>query len=369
VNYYERGRAGRRAGADQHAWGWGRPAFFERVREEHRAVRERAGLLDMTSFGKLELRGPGALALLQRLCDNDVGKPPGSVVYTQFLNARGGIEADLTVIRLGEDHFRVVTGSGFVPGDLGWIRMHLPRDGSVRVREVTDELAVVGLWGPAARQVLEATTRDDVSNAAFPYMSARAIRIATADVWAQRVTYVGELGWELYARVADAGAVWDALLAAGRPAGLVPVGYKALESLRLEKGYRYWSADITPSDNPYEAGLGFCVRLGKGDFIGRAALARVKAEGVTRRLATVTIDPAATIYGGEAVWRDGRVLGRLRSGGYAYTVGRNVGFVYVPAELAQAVGTPLEVEVFGERVSAEVAPDVLYDPQGARIRA
>jgi 4-methylaminobutanoate oxidase (formaldehyde-forming) len=200
-------------------------------------------------------------------------------------------------------------------------------------------------------------------------MSARAIRIATADVWAQRVTYVGELGWELYARVADAGAVWDALLAAGRPVGLVPVGYKALESLRLEKGYRYWSADITPSDNPYEAGLGFCVRLGKGDFIGRAALARVKAEGVTRRLATVTIDPAATIYGGEAVWRDGRVLGRLRSGGYGYTVGRNIGFVYVPVELAQAVGTPLEVEVFGERVSAEVAPDVLYDPQGSRIRA
>jgi glycine cleavage system T protein len=369
VNYYEPGRTGRRAGADQHAWGWGRPAFFDRVGEEHRAVRERAGLLDMASFGKLELRGPGALALLQRLCDNDVGKPPGSVVYTQFLNARGGIEADLTVIRLGEDHFRVVTGSGFVPGDLGWIRMHLPRDGSVRVREVTDELAVVGLWGPAARQVLEATTRDDVSNAAFPYMSARAIRIATADVWAQRVTYVGELGWELYARVADAGAVWDALLAAGRPAGLVPVGYKALESLRLEKGYRYWSADITPSDNPYEAGLGFCVRLGKGDFIGRDALVRVKAEGVTRRLATVTIDPAATIYGGEAVWRDGRVLGRLRSGGYGYTVGRNIGFVYVPVELAQAVGTPLEVEVFGERVSAEVAPDVLYDPQGARIRA
>jgi glycine cleavage system T protein len=369
VNYYELGRTGRRAGADQHAWGWGRPAFFDRVGEEHRAVRERAGLLDMTSFGKLELRGPGALALLQRLCDNDVGKPPGSVVYTQFLNARGGIEADLTVIRLGEDHFRVVTGSGFVPGDLGWIRMHLPRDGSVRVREVTDELAVVGLWGPAARQVLEATTRDDVSNTAFPYMSARAIRIATTEVWAQRVTYVGELGWELYARVADAGAVWDALLAAGRPAGLVPVGYKALESLRLEKGYRYWSADITPSDNPYEAGLGFCVRLGKGDFIGRDALVRVKAEGVTRRLATVTIDPAATIYGGEAAWRDGRVLGRLRSGGYGYTAGRNIGFVYLPVDLAKAVGTSLEVEVFGERVSAEVAPDVLYDPQGARIRA
>jgi 4-methylaminobutanoate oxidase (formaldehyde-forming) len=217
--------------------------------------------------------------------------------------------------------------------------------------------------------VLAATTRDDVSNAAFPYMSARVIRIGAAEVWAQRVTYVGELGWELYARAGDAGAVWDALIAAGRPSGLAPVGYKALESLRLEKGYRYWSADITPSDNPYEAGLGFCVRLGKGDFVGRDALVRMKAEGVARRLATVTIDPAATIYGGEAVWRDGHVLGRLRSGGYGYTVGRNIGFVYLPVDLAQAMGTPLEVEVFGERVSAEVAPDVLYDPQGARIRA
>jgi 4-methylaminobutanoate oxidase (formaldehyde-forming) len=162
--------------------------------------------------------------------------------------------------------------------------------------------------------------------------------------------------------------VWDALLAAGRPAGLAPVGYKALDSLRLEKGYRYWSADITPSDNPYEAGLGFCVRLGKGDFLGREALLRVKAEGIARRLATVPIAPATTIYGGEAVWKDGRVLGRLRSGGYGYTVGRNIGLLYLPIELA-APGTALEVEVFGERVAAEVAPDVLYDPQGARIRA
>jgi 4-methylaminobutanoate oxidase (formaldehyde-forming) len=180
---------------------------------------------------------------------------------------------------------------------------------------------------------------------------------------------VGELGWELYVPSGDAGAVWDALREAGRPAGLRPTGYKALDSLRLEKGYRYWSADITPADNPYAAGLGFCVRLGKGDFIGREALQRVKAEGVPRRLATVTIAPASTIYGGEAVWKDGQLLGRLRSGGYGYTVGRNIGLVYLPVDLAQAVGTPLEVEVFGERVVAEVAPDVLYDPQGSRIRA
>ncbi len=369
VNHFAPGRPGRRAGADQRAWGWGRPAFFDLVGAEHRAVREQAGLLDMTSFGKIDVRGPGALAFLQRLADNDVGKPPGSLVYAQFLNPRGGIEADVTVVRLAEDRFRVVTGSGFVPGDLGWLRMHLPPDGSVEVREVTEALAVIGLWGPAARRVLAAVTPDDVSNAAFPYLTARSIRAASADVWAQRVTYVGELGWELYVAPDRAGSLWDALIEAGRPAGLRPTGYKALESLRLEKGYRYWSVDMTPADNPYEAGLGFCVRLGKGDFIGREALARVKAEGVTRRLATVTIDPAPTVYGGEAVWMDGRVLGRLRSGGYGHTVGRNIGLVYLPADLARAVGTPLEVEVFGERVSAEVAPDVLYDPEGARIRA
>jgi glycine cleavage system T protein len=369
VNHFAPGRPGRRAGADQRAWGWGRPAFFDEVAAEHRAVREHAGLLDMTSFGKIDVRGPGAPAFLQRLADNDVGKPPGSVVYTQFLNPRGGIEADVTVVRLAADRFRVVTGSGFVPGDLGWLRMHLPPDGSVEVREVTEELAVIGLWGPAARLILAAVTPDDVSNAAFPYLTARSIRAASADVWAQRVTYVGELGWELYVAPDRAGSLWDALLEAGRPAGLRPTGYKALESLRLEKGYRYWSADMTPADNPYEAGLGFCVRLGKGDFIGREALLRVKAEGVTRRLATVTIDPAPTVYGGEAVWKDGQVLGRLRSGGYGHTVGRNVGLVYLPADVARAVGTPLEVEVFGERVSAEVAPDVLYDPEGARIRA
>jgi 4-methylaminobutanoate oxidase (formaldehyde-forming) len=247
--------------------------------------------------------------------------------------------------------------------------MHLPRDGSVEVREVTDELAVIGLWGPAARGILAAVTSADVSTAAFPYLSARWLRVASTDVWAQRVTYVGEMGWELYAPADGAGAVWDALLDAGRPAGIRPVGYKALDSLRLEKGYRYWSADITPADNPYEAGLGFCVRPGKGDFIGSDALRRVKAEGAARRLTTVTMDPASTIYGGEAVWKDGRVLGRLRSGGYGYTVGRNIGLVYLPLDVAQAVDTTLEVEVFGERVPARVAPDVLYDPQGARIRA
>jgi 4-methylaminobutanoate oxidase (formaldehyde-forming) len=261
----------------------------------------------------------------------------------------------------------VISGSNFVAGDLGWIRMHLPDDGSVDVCDVTDEWAVVGIWGPKARHALQSVTRDDVSNVAFPYRTARRLRIAGADVWAQRVTYIGELGWEFYLRPDQAGPVWDALMAAGKPHGLRPAGYKALDSLRLEKGYRYWSADITPAENPFEAGLGFCVRLRKDEFIGRDALVRIKAEGLQRRLSTVTVDPRATLYGGEAVYADGRLLGRLRSGGYGYTLGANIGLVYLPLELA-AEGTPLEVEAFGERFPAQVAPDVLYDPKGERLR-
>jgi 4-methylaminobutanoate oxidase (formaldehyde-forming) len=372
ANYFEPGRPGRRAGADQRRWGWDRPAFFEAVGAEHRAVREHAGLFDMTSFGKIEVRGEGALALLQRLADNDVDKPVGSVVYTQFLNARGGIESDLTVTRLGEDRFRVVTGSGFVAGDLGWLRMHASADGSpagaVRIREVTDELACIGLWGPQARRILQYCTTHDVSNTAFPYMTAQLLDLDGVAVWAQRVTYVGELGWELYVAADDAGRVWDQLLLVGRDVGMRPAGYKAIESLRLEKGYRYWSTDMTPSENPYEAGLGFCVRLGKGDFIGRDALVRIKAEGPARKLATVTVDPAPTLYGGEPVYADGAIVGRLRSGGYGYTVEKNIGLVYLPSALA-VPGTPLAIEVFGERFRGEVGPDVLYDPAGARLRA
>jgi 4-methylaminobutanoate oxidase (formaldehyde-forming) len=341
------------------------------VGAEHRAVRERVAIFDLTSFGKIEVRGPGAAALLQRLADNDVDRPVGSVVYTQFLNARGGIEADLTVARLGPDRFRVVSGSQFVASDLGWIRLHAPDDGSVEIREVTEELAVIGVWGPEARRVLEQVTASDVSRAAFPYMTGRLIPVGGVEVWAQRVTYVGELGWELYVPVADAGQVWDALVAAGRGVGMRPAGYKAIDSLRLEKAYRYWSADITPAENPYEAGLGFCVRLDKGEFVGREALLRIRAEGVRRKLCTVTLAPGVpedlTLYGGEPVYAAGQLVGRLRSGGYGYTVGRHIGLVYLDLPLA-ARGTPLEVEVFDRRWPGEVAPDVLYDPGGARIR-
>jgi 4-methylaminobutanoate oxidase (formaldehyde-forming) len=332
-------------------------------------VRERAGLFDLTSFGKIELRGPGALALLQRLADNNVDRPIGSLIYTQFLNPAGGIESDLTITRLGQDHFRIITGSNFVAGDLGWITMHLPADGSVEVKDVTDDWACLAMWGPRARDVLQSVTHNDVSNAAFPYMTAQSIEIGGAQVIAGRVSYVGELGWELYVAPDQAGRVWDRLMTAGREVGLQPGGYKALDSLRLEKGYRYWSADITPTDNPLEAGLGFCVRFDKGDFVGREALLKLKAEGLQQRLCTLIIGgEIGLLYGGEPVYANGRIAGRIRSGGYGYTVGRNIGLVYLPLELAEK-GTTLEVEIFGGRVGAEVAADVLYDPQGARLRA
>ncbi|MCP4424355.1 MAG: aminomethyl transferase family protein, partial [Chloroflexi bacterium] len=367
ANYFEQGKLWRQAGADQHQWGWGHPPYFDQIGREHQAVRERVGLLDMSSFGKLDVKGSGALALLQRLSCNNVDKPVGSLTYTQFLNEWGGIESDLTIARLGQEHFRVITGTAFADNDLGWMTMHLPEDGSVVVTDVTDEWAVISLWGPEARNVLTAVTATDVSHAAFPYMTAQAIDIQGVDVWAQRVSYAGELGWEMVVATETAVQVWDTLMVAGQEFGIQPVGYKALESLRLEKGYRYWSGDITPDENPYEAGLGFAVKLKSGgDFIGREALLKAKASGRQRRLCTLTIeDTSIVIYGGEAVYSDGNLVGRVRSGGYGYTVGKNIALSYLPIELAK-VGTEVGVEIFGETIAAEVAADALYDPKGTR---
>ncbi|MCI0854351.1 MAG: FAD-dependent oxidoreductase [Chloroflexi bacterium] len=369
VNYYDPGQPWRRAGADQRAWGWARPPYFEQIGEEHRAVRERVAIFDMTSFGKIEVRGPGALRLLQKLTDNQLDKPVGRVTYTQFLNTRGGIESDLTVTRLGQDHFRVISGSAFVDRDLGWILLHAPQDGSIRVREVTEDLACIGLWGPDSRRVLQAVTSSDVSNESLPYMSAAWVDVNGAEILAQRVTYVGELGWELYTTHEQAVPVWEALMEAGQQFEIQPAGYKALDTLRLEKAYRYWSLDITPEENPYEAGLGFCVRLDKGEFIGREALIKAKDLGLRRRLCTLTVEgEPGVLYGGEAVYADGRMVGRLRSGGYGYTVGENIALAYLPPELCDQ-GTELQVEVFSEHRGAKVVPDVLYDPDRSRVVA
>ena len=309
------------------------------------------------------------MALLQYLAGNNIDKPVGSLTYTQFFNERGGIESDLTIVRVADEHFRVITGTAFAARDMGWIIMHLPRDGSVEIQDVTDDLSCMSLWGPHARDVLQAVSSSDVSNEAFPYMSARALDIQGISVWAQRVSYAGELGWELYIAPQQAIAVWDALMEAGQAFGIQPVGYKALESLRLEKGYRYWSGDITPTENPYEAGLGFAVKLNKGNFIGRDALLKIKDEGIAHRLCTLTFGgEPGVIYGGEAVYSNGQVVGRVRSGGYGYTIGKNVGLSYLPIELAE-LGTGVEIDIFSERIPAEVAPDTLHDPKNQRLRA
>jgi glycine cleavage system aminomethyltransferase T/glycine/D-amino acid oxidase-like deaminating enzyme len=371
VNFFNPGKPWRRAGADQRQWGWARPPYFDRVAQEHRAVRERAALFDMCSFGKIDVRGPGALKLLQRLADNNVDTKIGKVVYTQFLNTRAGVEADLTITRLAEDHFRVVTGSGFIGNDIGWVKMHIrPEDGPVDVRDATEDLACLGIWGPRARDVLQAITESDVSNQAIPYMRAREIDVRGIPVLAQRVTYVGELGWELYMATERAVQVWDALVLAGKPVDLDTGGYKALDSLRLEKGYRYYSMDVTTIEDPYAAGLGFSVRLGKGDFIGRQALAEIKERGPDHKLCTTTVgdEEYVCIYGGEAVWSQGAVVSRLRSAGYGHTLKKNIAYTYLPMRLTEP-GTPLEVEVFGQMIPAVVTGDVLYDPEGARLKA
>jgi 4-methylaminobutanoate oxidase (formaldehyde-forming) len=370
VNYFQPGQPWRRAGTDQRQWGWKRPPYFDRVGLEHQATRERVALFDLTSFGKIEVSGPGALPLLQRVADAEMDKPVGTATYCQFLNTRGGVEADLTVTRLGTDVFRVVTGSAFIGNDLAWLRMHQkPEEGSVGIRDITMDWACLALWGPKARQVLQKITKDDMSNAGFPYLQSKTIDVNGTGIWAQRVSYVGELGWELYVPTNRAESVWDALLAAGAEFGIEVGGYKVLDSLRLEKGYRYYTADVTPLETPFEGGLGFCVSLSKGDFIGKQALVKGRAAGWQRKLCTLVLDgdEFTQIYGGEAVYHGGKVITRVRSGGFGYTLKKNILYAYLPAEIAKA-GTRLELELIEGRRQGEVTATVLFDPKGERLR-
>ena len=283
VNYFQPGEPWRRAGADQREWGWKRPPYFDRVGQEHQATRERVTLFDLTSFGKIEVSGPGALPLLQRVADGDMDKPVGSATYTQFLNTHGGVEADLTVTRLGKDLFRVVTGSAFIGNDLAWLRMHMQAGRWRRssIRDITMDWACLALWGPKARSVLQKLTRDDVSNEGFPYLHRKNDRhqrhrrfgrsaSATSASWA------GSSTSRLTAPSWSGMPCWKP----GTEFGIEVGGYKVLDSLRLEKGYRYYTADVTPLETPFEGGLGFCVSLDKADFIGKAALVKAKQAGL-----------------------------------------------------------------------------------------
>jgi 4-methylaminobutanoate oxidase (formaldehyde-forming) len=338
----------------------GKPGWFDAVAAEHRQVREGVALIDQSSFSKFELSGEGARAFLQGLAANDLGAGVGRCVYSQLCNARGGIEADLTIMGLDEETFYLVTGSAFGQRDGGWIRSHLPDDGSVVLREVTNSRAVINLCGPKARAVLERVSDDDVGNAAFPFLAVREIEIGNAFVVAARVGYVGELGVEV------ATHVYETLWQAGQDLGIANVGYRAIDSLRLEKGYLYWSADISPDYDPYQAGLGFCVALDKGDFLGREALLRIKQEGSQTKLCSLTVDGHAPLYGNEPILHVGRVVGQTTSGGFGHTIAKTIALGYLPAELAGEHA--FEIEAFGRRHAATRGPRCLYDPKMERLR-
>jgi 4-methylaminobutanoate oxidase (formaldehyde-forming) len=349
--------------------GWSAKHWSPAIGAEHRATREAVAIFDETSFAKLEIEGPGAAEYLEGLCDNRVARDPGQITYTQMLNSRGGIECDFTVARLGEERFSIVTGTAFGNHDREWMRRHLPAGGGVRLADVTSQWACFGIWGPLAREVLAPLTPADLSNESFPYMSVRETTVGNVPVRALRVTYVGELGWEIYCPTEYGLALWRTLWEAGEPKGMVAGGYRAIDSLRLEKGYRVWGADITPDETPYEGGVGFCVKLDKERFVGKDALQRAKQEGPRTRLCCLTLeDPHSIALGNEPVRVGGEVVGRVTTGGYGYTVERSIAYAHLPPA-ASAPGTEVEVEIFGTWVPGVIAAEPLFDPKGERIRA
>jgi glycine cleavage system aminomethyltransferase T/glycine/D-amino acid oxidase-like deaminating enzyme len=366
--------------------GWAGMHWSPAIGAEHRATRERAGLFDESSFAKLEVAGPGAGEFLERLCDNRVARAVGAITYTQMLNRRGGIECDFTVTRVSEELFSIVTGTAFGNHDLSWITRHAPHDGSVRCSDVTARWACFALWGPRARDILAPLTNASSPASSsegegdpldFGYMRMRELTVGDVPVRALRVTFVGELGWELYCPTEYGAGLWRTLWQAGREHGLTAGGYRAIDSLRLEKGYRVWSADITPEETPYEAGLDFCVKQ-DGGFIGAAALGLSSGETPARtggdpiapskRLYCLVLeDPRSVALGNEPVRVGGEILGRVTSGGYGYTVQRSIAYAYLPAEVE--LESAVEVDIFGEWIAGTVAREPPFDPKGERVRS
>ncbi len=346
-----------------------RPSWFEHVGRECRAVRERVGVLDQTSFAKYEVRGPGASALLDRLCANALPDRDGQIVVTQMLTERGGIECDLTVTRLAPDRYYVVGAAATETHDLAWIERHLPDDRSVTLENVTARTGVLTIAGPRSRELLQVLTSEELSNEAFPYMTARTLWLGSAPVLAMRLSYVGELGWELHHPIEYLRHLYERLAEAGEGVGLVDFGYRALDSMRLEKGYRLWGADISPDHTPLEAGLERFVRLDKGDFIGREALLRQREEGIQRTLTCLTIEVDDAIpYGTEPILAEDTVVGYVAAAGYGHVVDAAIALGYLPVEQASP-GTALSVEILGERRPARVVTAPLFDPENARLRS
>jgi glycine cleavage system aminomethyltransferase T/glycine/D-amino acid oxidase-like deaminating enzyme len=345
--------------------GWTAEFWSPIAGAEHLATRERVALFDMSPLPKFEVSGPGALSFLQRLTTNQLDKPVGSVVYTLMLDDAGGIRSDVTVVRLGSDRFRL-GGNGLL--DLAWLRRNQPTDGPVQIRDTTAALSCVGLWGPKARDVIWRASSADFGNDAFPYFSARQIEVGEVPVTALRVSYVGELGWELYAPVEYGARVWELLWEAGQAEGIIAAGRAAFDTLRIEKGYRLWGVDMHTEYDPYEAGLGWAVKLKKGDFVGRDALLAKREQGQARVLSCMTLtEPGAVVMGKEPIWAGGEVVGYVTSAGYGFSTGSGIAFGYLPAAVAW-VGTPVEIEYFNRCLKAVVALDPLFDPDGRRLR-
>ncbi|WP_294931110.1 FAD-dependent oxidoreductase [uncultured Paracoccus sp.] len=364
------------AGPDEpreYRYSWGRQNWFDNQRAEHMALREGVGLLDMTSFGKIRVEGRDALAFLQRLCANDMDVTAGRITYTQMLNARGGIECDLTVTRLSETAFLLVVPGATLQRDLAWLRRHLG-DEWVTITDITASEAVLPLMGPRSRELMSLVSPDDFSNEAHPFGVAREIEIGMGLARAHRVTYVGELGWEIYVSADQAAHVFEALTDAGEQVGLKLCGLHAMDSCRIEKAYRHFGHDITDEDHVLEAGLGFAVKPAKGDFIGRDAVLRKRETGLTRRLIQFRLkDPEPLLFHNEPILRDGRIVGFLTSGNYGHALGGAIGLGYVPCRSdetgAAMLASDYAIDVAGRIVAAEASLAPLYDPKSVRVKA
>jgi len=357
----------------EYRYSWNRQNWFENQKDEHLAVRNNVGLFDMSSFGKIRVEGRDAAAFLNRLCANQMDVKPGRIVYTQMLNHKGGIESDLTVTRLSENAFFLVVPGATLQRDLAWLRKNLTSDEFVVITDVTAGEAVLCVMGPKSRELMQKVSPNDFSNANHPFGSAREIEVGMGLARAHRVTYVGELGWELYVPSDQAAHVFEALEEAGADVGLKLCGLHTLDSCRIEKAFRHFGHDITDEDHVLEAGLGFAVRLNKQDFIGREAVLRKQEAGLTRRMLQFKLDdPQPLLFHNEAVVRDGKIVSIITSGNYGHHLGGAIGLGYVPCageSEADVLGSKYEIEIAGVRVSATASLAPMYDPKSERVRA
>ncbi|MCF6302016.1 MAG: FAD-dependent oxidoreductase [Devosiaceae bacterium] len=355
-------------------YSYAQPNWFNAVAREHRAVRETAALFDQTSFAKFSLTGPDALKALNWIAANDIERPVGSLIYTQMLNDNGGIECDLTVTRVAADEFYIVTGTGFATHNFNWIEKNIPPDCQCELKDITDSMGVLSLMGPRARDILLRVTTDDISHAGFKFATLKTITIANCQVKALRVTYVGELGWELHFPIKHAKNIYMALKKAGADFGLIDAGYRAIESCRLEKGYRAWGADIGPDHTPLECGLGWALKLKSEEpFKGRLAIEAQEKSGIKKRMAGFSIDdPGIALYGRETIYRNGKRVGWLTSGGFGHTLNRPIGYGFIRnqngVDKSFVESGSYELEVASEMIKCRVHLGPLWDPKMERVK-